>query len=234
MAERCGPTRRRSSGASRPPRTRWRAATSRAAAGPAYGTAGVRAPPSSSESSTAAGPTTWAARARRPLHPPTAKPVALRSACQALCSCSEDSVPVGKPMLPSRALGVLVSTCGARLLHRHGSGVSCQTSSAQHYEVADCPAPQRVRRSSRQTCHPVHRIHQTAARILKGVPAHCITSQIPDHCERCHEPAGRVRRRATRADVIGLAGPSPVNSYDLWRDDIRVMRELGVKARPSL
>jgi len=155
-------------------------------------------------------------------------------ACQALCSCSEDSVPVGKPMLPSRALGVLVSTCGALLLHRHGSGVSCQTSSAQHYEVADCPAPQRVRRSSRQTCHPVHRIHQTAARILKGVPAHCITSQIPDHCERCHEPAGRVRRRATRADVIGLAGPSPVNSYDLWRDDIRVMRELGVKARPSL
>jgi hypothetical protein len=89
MAERCGRARRRSSGASRPPRTRWRAATTRAAAAPAYGTAGVRTPPSSSESNTAAGPATWTAGARRLLYSPVGKPVALRSACQACVHVGE-------------------------------------------------------------------------------------------------------------------------------------------------
>ncbi len=96
-------------------------------------------------------------------------------------------------MLPSRALGVLVSTCGARLLHRGGSSVSCQTSSAQHHVDAKCPASQRMRRSAWQRCDSAYRmpIKQPAC-ILQEVPAFWTMSRVPDHCERCHKLAGRV------------------------------------------
>ena len=195
MVERCGRARRRSSGALRLPRIKWRAATTRAAAAPAYGTAGVRNSPVEFRNRHSCGarhvdsrgaqtPAFTCCKARRAAFSLTNALFILRG-----------SAPAEKRLLQDRALGLLVSTCGALLLHRSGSSISCQASSAQHFEVANCPAPQRVGRSSEQNCHSAHSVPQTAARILEGVPAHCIMSWARDHCERCHEPAGRERRR---------------------------------------